>query len=625
MKASQEMHYKEWQPEDTVKYLQGILADLGIAVEEQRIPKSGIDTCSMRVCFKGTDMGANGKGVSESYMAASAYAELLERVQNHHLNPWGWYRAQPEGFWHCPDEKMVSSLEIARAAKEQSFLSWYFAGKGLLEASDETRAEAFEKLHRIEFQLGRGKDLYEVRPYYSAKHGRVEELPYYLVLLHYASNGMCAGNSPYEALVQGFSEIIERHIQKKLMQEKPCLPDIPDTYMQKFPEVWVRMEKLRRMKGIRAYMKDGSFGGRYPAAVLLLVAENRGSYGVKLGCHPDFGIAMERTLTEATQGGEVLDYCGRSTVDFYNNRVDDPANIYNSYKFGEAQYPFQLFGENPNYPFTPVEDVAGKSNRELFEMYADGFLSHGYDILLRDVSYLGFPSYQMLIPGFSEMQTESDLLAKVCNTRAYLTPYLAYPERMDKKRAKLLLGVLEFFADSPMENQMKQIFGVYPAGEFPAEDLRKGWRYLSCMCYYLLDEYREAAAAAGDLLQTAHKYGNKEESFYLILYEYLTLRDTGKGHEESMDYLARLFDKTLCSRLAERIYPKEEVFLRQYARYDYQKQYGEELTGECALWEQIRGRLFEEYRKHLPDQEKLGVLFEKWRDREPQEKRKSVR
>lgn len=176
MEEALNMHYKERPPKETVNYLKGILAKLGIETEEEQI-RSSVDTCSMRVCFAGTDMGTNGKGISEAYMAASAYAELFERIQNQHLNPWGWYQAQPEGFWHCPDEKLASSLEIARNAKEQSFLSWYFSQKGLLEESEEARAEAFEKLHRIEFLFGRGKDAYEMRPFYSVKHERTEYLP----------------------------------------------------------------------------------------------------------------------------------------------------------------------------------------------------------------------------------------------------------------------------------------------------------------------------------------------------------------------------------------------------------------------------------------------------------------
>lgn len=65
----------------------------------------------------------------------------------------------------------------------------------------------------------------------------------------------------------------------------------------------------------------------------------------------------------------MAEYSKRSSVDFTNNHVDEWKNIYNSYKFGMGQYPYQLFSKNPTYAFTPVEDVSGMDN---WEFYIDG-------------------------------------------------------------------------------------------------------------------------------------------------------------------------------------------------------------------------------------------------------------
>lgn len=610
MSERQSMHYKEQRPEETAEYLKGILKNLGIAVQEKKLPKSSIGTYSMRVSFESTDLGSNGKGVTEAYTEASAYAELLERIQNGHLNPWGFYEIQAEGFCHCPDERLLISQEIAEMAEENSFLSYYFTYRGLIKLSVEDRARAFEKIHKVEQYFGRGRDSYEVRPYYSVKKRRVEYVPYYLCLTHYVSNGMCAGNTPYEALVQGFSEIMERHVQKKIFLEKPCLPDVPDSYIRKFPQIWEMLQIIRSIPGICAYMKDGSFGGEYPVAVLILVSMNTGRYGVKLGCHPDFGIAMERTLTEACQGGDLKEYCGRSWIDFENQGVDSPANIYNSYKFGQAQYPCELFGDSFTYSFTPVPDVSGLTNQELFEKLAHKFLDKGYDILLRDVSYLGFPSYQMLIPGFSEVQQETDLMAKVYNTRAYLAPYLAYPERMNLKNAKLLLGILEYWADSPMENQMTQIYSVYPDTDFPGEEVRKGWLYLSAMCSFMLGRYREAAEKILNVLSFSRAFASPKQGYYRVLYEYLILRDTGKEHSRAIRQLKKFFDASLCDRVDECMSSQYHVLERIYPRCDYQRIYGDKLSGECAVWLEVRKILFKVYKKNVPNQKVIGELFE---------------
>lgn len=227
----------------------------------------------------------------------------------------------------------------------------------------------------------------------------------------------------------------------------------------------------------------------------------------------------------------------------------------------------------------------------------------------------------MLIPGFSEIQEESALLAKVYNTRAYLAPYLAYPERMGERQAKLLQGVLSFWEDSPMENQMKMIYSIYPPESFPGEDMRKGWLYLSAMCSVFLEDWKEAAGKILALLQRARVLANENENFYRALYEYLTLRDVGKSHEETMGFLHKFFEKRLCIQVEEKMENTREVFLRQYVRYDYQGVYGEPLEGECARWEEIRGILFEEYKKRLPSQERLREVFQEleWEKKEQME------
>ena len=47
-------------------------------------------------------------------------------------------------------------------------------------------------------------------------------------------------------------------------------------------------------------------GGKYPVAALIILEKNTGKYGIKLGCHPDFGVAMERTFTEAAQKDRIF-------------------------------------------------------------------------------------------------------------------------------------------------------------------------------------------------------------------------------------------------------------------------------------------------------------------------------
>jgi len=84
---AQRAHYKEASPVATVERLHTILAENNIPVTESWQETSSIKTNALRVEFKGTGLGANGKGVSKEFARASGYAELFERYQNDIMGP----------------------------------------------------------------------------------------------------------------------------------------------------------------------------------------------------------------------------------------------------------------------------------------------------------------------------------------------------------------------------------------------------------------------------------------------------------------------------------------------------------------------------------------------------------
>ena len=49
---------------------------------------------------------------------------------------------------------------------------------------------------------------------------------------------MAAGNSKDEALVEGISEIIERYVHRLVIQNRLSLPDIPESYIKKYPKLY---------------------------------------------------------------------------------------------------------------------------------------------------------------------------------------------------------------------------------------------------------------------------------------------------------------------------------------------------------------------------------------------------
>ena len=176
---------------------------------------------------------------------------------------------------------------------------------------------------------------------------------------------MCAGNSPEEAMIEGISEILERYVSMQLIYKRMALPEIPDSYLEKFPKVRDMITKLRKQEGYVCKLLDCSFGGKYPVAGLIILEKNTGRFGFKLGAHPDYGIAMERCFTEAAQGMDVYEYAKSCLFDFHEEELDKDENIREFVNSNVATIPYQLFAPEKTYEFTEMKDVSNLINKEI--------------------------------------------------------------------------------------------------------------------------------------------------------------------------------------------------------------------------------------------------------------------
>lgn len=139
-------HYKERDPNDTVDILKNKLKKMWLQTEEILNKESKIGTQSLRVVFKGTDIGTNGKGVNKSYCLASAYAELFERYENNYINPYPDYRANSSfSFIRFPDEKFLKANELVM--QEDPFLQYYFSLRNIEHSTIEKKSTIFSAVN----------------------------------------------------------------------------------------------------------------------------------------------------------------------------------------------------------------------------------------------------------------------------------------------------------------------------------------------------------------------------------------------------------------------------------------------------------------------------------------------
>lgn len=570
---NQKKHFKESDPSETIIKIKQILSRLNIEVKEEWQDESSIGTWALRVTLKNSNYGSNGKGVTKELALASAYAELLERYQNDLLGDLDVTTYDTKyNFKIYYDEKMMTAEEIINENNE--YIKMYFKKRGLENSTLEEKAEQIKHIQKLDYLYYGKENQYLTIPFYSCKYDKVTYLPRNIYRLSYGSNGMSAGNTFEEAVVQAISEIVERYVQKRVIEEKITLPDIPDYYIKKHPYIYDMLEKLRENTKFSYYLKDASLGGKFPVAALVILENNTGNYGIKFGCHPHFGIAMERTFTEAAQGQDIYDYSKRSKIDFENKRVFEKINIYNTFKIGKGQYPYQLFGENPTFKFVEMKDVSNYSNKEILSYYQENIVQSGYDLLIRNVSYLDFPSVHVIIPGISEMFDADDIRCKLYNTRYYVNYLLKHPKEIKKENVKLIITILNYFISSQMESTIDTYYNWCDSSELPCAKYGLGTSYLIAMCYVILGNYNSAIRMIQIIITILEDknigidVSKNDLEFYRAVYYYLSCIDTIDSIDDIRNYMMLIFDKEICEKIFKIFKDNEEVIIKQYPSID---------------------------------------------------------
>ncbi|MGV8094252.1 MAG: YcaO-like family protein [Mangrovibacterium sp.] len=138
-------------------------------------------------------------------------------------------------------------------------------------------------------------------PYFNLSSGESVYLPDKLVRKCSGSNGMAAGNTPAEAIVQGISEIIERYVTKKIIFEERLLPEIASSEFESENLIQI-IKRIEKSGYYLVKIKDCTLGGKFPALGVLVIDPKRNKSHLRFGASPSKEIALERCLTEFFQG-----------------------------------------------------------------------------------------------------------------------------------------------------------------------------------------------------------------------------------------------------------------------------------------------------------------------------------
>ncbi len=394
--------FKDARPEQTVAKIRGLLAQVGIALEE-RWTQSGLEHCwSLNVCIPGLrPYFSNGKGVTRELAQASAYAEFIERIQcGLHLFKLQSIQRDPTARLqtHAPDGRYMTLAELeAQGEWMDPIIATY--GQGL------TRARLAKICQTYDCSPD-GRVL--TVPYYSVFEDKYVYLPAELMSHLYGSNGCCAGNTRQEAWVHGLSEMMERHSTLKLLLSGQAFPPIPDEILAGFPAVWEILSQVRSTGLYDIQILDVSLGNGLPVVAARLINKQTQEYMVNTGADPVLELAVTRTLTELFQGKKLTDHRPRNGARILGSmsQTDQTVNTMNQLEVCDSLLAADFFAEELTCgrPCTAFEDLSDRTNPQLLEHMLALYRRLGKPLYVRNYSFLGFPTYHFAVPGFSEAQ-----------------------------------------------------------------------------------------------------------------------------------------------------------------------------------------------------------------------------
>lgn len=291
-------HYKERDPEETIKIIEDFFKKRNIEIRKLNEAHSNIDTysCTYGLYWQNQlILSCNGKGTEYLYSKASCFGELYERfccysiTNNYNIflkNDVMYLRNLKYGYQLHKDEKEIDKDTYLKnpIIKNSQYFNKLLGIKNNIE--DFAYIYSNNKLLGIKYQ--------------SLTDDTINYQDLTSIIWNAGTIGLATGNTLEEALVQGSAELFERIVIEKFFyepQSKYYLIDqtiLDQQYQDKI--------KLLINLGFKVYIYDLSFNFHMPVIFLIIYNPTYKVCYFRFGSHPIFNIALEKCFTELYQG-----------------------------------------------------------------------------------------------------------------------------------------------------------------------------------------------------------------------------------------------------------------------------------------------------------------------------------
>lgn len=387
--------------EDSITHFQQRLANFDLEVNETSWLNPVPNVWSVHIQNKNCPLCfANGKGASKKAALASALGEYFERLSTNYFFS-DFYLGQKvanSDFVHYPTEKWFAITDDNRLPEgilSPELLSFYdpdheLSARDLIDLQSSNNARGICAL-----------------PFIQQSNQKTVYVPVNLIANLYASNGMSAGNSQNEARVQALSEIFERYVKNSIITQAISLPTIPNDVLNRYPNTVKSIASLEQ-EGFPIFCFDASLGGQFPVICVVLFNPDNGTCYASFGAHPDFGVALERTVTELLQGRSLKDLDVFSPPSFDNDDVADLSNLETHFIDSSGLISWDLFSQQADYAFVDW-DFSGSTEQEFHNLMSI-MKQQDIEVLIMDYQHLDVYACRILAVGMSEIYPPEDLL-----------------------------------------------------------------------------------------------------------------------------------------------------------------------------------------------------------------------
>lgn len=436
---------KDLPLEQTIANLSARLANLGMKIEiaswRNIVPhvwSLHIRDAASPMCF------TNGKGATKEAALCSALGEFIERLSCNFFYNDQYFGQDIAGseFVHYPNEKWFQpgpNGEIPAGVLDDHCLAIYNPDGELLGT------------HLFDTNSGTPERGICTIPYTRQSDGEVVYFPSNLIENLYLSNGMSAGNTLPEAQVQCLSEIFERAVKKDIIENEMALPDVPEAVLARYPHIQEGVRALEA-QGFPVLIKDASLGGRFPVMCVALMNPRTGGVFTSFGAHPNFQVALERSLTELLQGRSFEGLSDLPAPTFNSLAVTEPNNFVEHFIDSSGVVSWRFFSARSDYAFCDW-DFSGTTAEEAATLF--GLLNElGHDAYMTVFEHLGAPVCRILVPGYSEVYPVEDLVWDNTNIALRFREDILNLHRLSDEALAALVERLE---DSEQDDYLKII------------------------------------------------------------------------------------------------------------------------------------------------------------------------